>query len=165
MSVTEEHKILSAEKPVVSLFPERTNAQFVASLLAGPILTGAVDLLTYKFDEKWTKGGLLNLPDGTTIKQGSIKDIFKSPLRVKEVTLTNQNFLILTDKLLFDRNQRVMVLPLKYAKSSKLHKKDLFVQFELLIKGDNQPRLFTFQISRLENADEWAAAIQNMVAH
>lgn len=104
-----EEKILSQEKALVSLIPKRgRGGKFLRgfSWIAGGLILRHFQ--TSRFLKSFKKG---------EVEAGDIKDMADKVLKLRELTLTNKNIVMLYRKGTLRKKDRLIALPLEYAKS------------------------------------------------
>jgi len=121
-----EEKILSQEKAVVSLIPKRGRG--------GRFLRGFSLILGGAVLRHFQTSSFLKSFKTEDAEAGDIKDISDKVLKLRELTLTNKNLVMLYRKGTLRKKDKLIGLPLEYAKSVEEKgrmRKFLQVRFEV----------------------------------
>lgn len=121
-----EEKILSQEKAVVSLIPKRGRG--------GMFLRGFSLILGGAVLRHFQTSSFLKSFKTEDAEAGDIKDIADKALKLRELTLTNKNLVMLYRKGTLRKKDKMIGLPLEYAKSVEEKgrmRKFLQVRFEV----------------------------------
>lgn len=121
-----EEKILSQEKAVVSLIPKRGRG--------GRFLRGFSLILGGAVLRHFQTSSFLKSFKTEDAEAGDIKDIADKALKLRELTLTNKNLVMLYRKGTLRKKDKLIGLPLEYAKSVEEKgrmRKFLQVRFEV----------------------------------
>lgn len=161
-----EKKILSTtEKAHVGIYPKHSLGFSIAKFVAGQVLGVFPRFFTMKALDSYSRSDFLKtIKDSSQVTPGEIKDILEKWVKLKELTLTNKNFLFLYEKGVFSKQQKLIAFPLEHAKTVESHKnKSLTVSYEVPEEGKDKTKRFELRLE-VQSADDWANKIQSLLS-
>jgi hypothetical protein len=135
MRTGKERKLLSAVDAKAILCPEYGPGESLLSF--SRFFLGVIPryFMTKAFID-WTKSELFAaLRDDSNVEQGEITDIVDKQAKLTELTLTNRNFLLLYEKGLMSKQQKLIVFPLEHAKTVTHEGDHVKVGYEVFQEG------------------------------
>jgi hypothetical protein len=162
--MVDEQRILSERESYITLAPKYSAGASILKEVSGVFLGFAPNFLVQNaLKSRFAQ----SMKDGANIEQGDFKDIIGKIVKLKEVTLTNQNFFFVYEKGFMNKQQKLIVLPLQHAKTviayDGLWKKRWFkVSYEVPLNEKEKTQQFELCLSA-SNADEWSKAIQDLI--
>jgi hypothetical protein len=132
----------------------------------GYILGSLAILTDVAVDGLVEDGFLKTIKVGAQIEQGDLEDIVNKCIKTTEITLTDQNFFILYKKGFRSKQQKLIVLPLKYARDARTQGiigKEVVVTFEVPRKEKTETISFNFALG-VQNPQVWVNTIKYAIA-
>jgi len=153
-----EDKILSQEKAIVSLIPRRS--------LGGRFLRGFSLILGGAILRHFQTSAFLKSFKKEEVEVGDIKDITDKALKLRELTLTNKNLVMLYRKGRLRKKDKIIVLPLECARSIEEKgriKKFLQIRFEVPSE-EKKPINLDLNIFNLKRREVWLNELNHIVS-
>lgn len=165
--------------PAAGLFPGYTNTAENTQSFVGHF-TGDFSLISDSAIKILLSSGFFKtFEKETKIKQGDIQNIVGKFVKLKEITLTNKNILLLCKKRWRSKEHKLITIPLKYATDARLgegrkrvvkigegkigiEKESVYVTFQVSHKGPEEQEFFNLGLS-VDNPSVWLKSIERII--
>lgn len=148
--------MLTQAKVNVILTPKRGVAgHLMRGLLGGSLLGKAI------FVTPFTKS-----LRQTGVEAGDVKDGMDKVLKLQELTLTNKNLILFYRKGLVSKKDKVITLPLEYAKEVQGKKRltTRFINVNFMAPSEGEPVEFQLRLIRLKDPDAWLRELSRIIS-
>lgn len=164
--MAQERKLLSQKNAKAGISPKYGSGAKILKEITGVFLPDLAAAITDGAIDGWVQSGFIRtFKEEAQVEQGEIGDLVGKFVKMTEITLTNQNLFLLYKKGFRSKQQKLIVLPLRYAievETQGIIGKEVQVNFEVPQKGKSEPQRFNLGLG-VKHPETWVGTIDQAI--
>lgn len=162
----QERKLLSQKNGKAGISPKYGSGAKILKEITGFFLPDLAAAITNGSINGWVQSGFIRtFKEGVQVEQGDIGDLVGKFVGMTEITLTNQNFFLVYKKGFRSKQQKMIVLPLKYAtdvETEGIVLKEVHVKFEVPHREKKKPLRFDLGLG-VTRPETWLGTVEQAI--